>query len=226
MPEIDAVKVPFAARLLDAEYKLDSFAQNIALWNAELPERFWRIVRKFGWWGAAYREAIFRLADHAQSREEQERDWEPQEQENPRVLPFPALTEPRNLHSLPLPGLDGANPLAFLAALGTLVACDRLARSADGLPNWLAGPIALSWGVEATPNVPVLHLPAAPPSDREFSEFIADRLPRNIDAHPAACTIRMLTDDEQPLIEMIRNLRDDQSPTARSRLDWVTALSL
>jgi CRISPR-associated endonuclease/helicase Cas3 len=46
--------------------------QDVAAWNAEPLGRFWRVVRKRGWWGAAYREAVFRLADHAKSRAEQE----------------------------------------------------------------------------------------------------------------------------------------------------------
>ena len=41
--ENGAAKAPFIGRLFDMEYALDSAAQRSALWNADLPERFWRV---------------------------------------------------------------------------------------------------------------------------------------------------------------------------------------
>lgn len=106
------------------------------------------MVRQHGWWGSAFREAVFRLVDHAQSRAEQEKDEgtgePPTDVPPPPLAPFAA---PQRLYPLPLPGLDGANPLAFLAAVGTL----RLADKA------FAGS-RLSWALDGV-WTPTLHLP-------------------------------------------------------------------
>src|SRR5439155_5438514 len=157
--ENDAIKKPFEAKLFGESFKLDTSGQQIAAWNAELPERFWRIVRQYGWWGTAYREAIFRLADHAQSRTEQDDGVMKGGDVTPP--PFAPLAEPPRLCPLALPGLDGSNPLAFLAALGILVVCDRLSRMTDH-PDWLGGPVKLSWGNGNSHHAPVLHIVGSP----------------------------------------------------------------
>jgi CRISPR-associated endonuclease/helicase Cas3 len=126
-PFADTVEENSAAMPIDVKalgLKTVSSRQEIAEWNAELPERFWRMVREYGWWGLAFRETVFRLADHGQSAAEQEDDFE-----IPPVVKFAPMAaavvrEPR--HTLALTGLDGSNPLAFLAALGAFRLASRV----------------------------------------------------------------------------------------------------
>ena len=44
--ENDNAQSPFSAKLFDLMFDLQSSAQQTAPWNAELPERFWRVVRR------------------------------------------------------------------------------------------------------------------------------------------------------------------------------------
>ena len=81
-------------------------------------ERFWRLTRCYGWWGLAYLEAILRLGDWYGSR------WTMEEAPaRPERMPaaVPGNPSRKESHSLDLIGIEGANPLGVLAAIGALV---------------------------------------------------------------------------------------------------------
>lgn len=126
-------------------------------------ERFWRLNRRYGWWGLAYLEAILRLGDWYGSR------WTLKEASPARPAQTPASPSRNvtnaNYGSLNLTGIDGANPLGFLAAIGVLVALHQAGDRS----------VLLGWRREGLSRRPTLFgLPAADPA--VLSERLARRL--------------------------------------------------
>lgn len=216
-----AAQSPFSAELFGSKFKVDTCAQRIAEWNATLANRFWRVIRKFGWWGSAFQEAVFRLADHAQSQSEQM--ISKPEVHIPDVPKIREHVSPTvNRYPVELQGIDGSNQLGFLAALGTLRFLSECSQRRTS-PTWLSGDVKMSWGTSTSPYTPVLHFDHATSQD-EILDFLAESLDRDVKSHPVARTLELLELEKDRVRSALREFF--HAPTSKDVLvlNWNSAL--
>ncbi|MGH9482148.1 MAG: type I-G CRISPR-associated protein, Cas3-extension family, partial [Terriglobales bacterium] len=117
-------------------------------------------------------------------------------------------------HDVALPGLDGGNPLAFLAALGTHRTAAR---------TWTEQNITMSWAAHNGSWSPCLH--SVPVADQDsFLHRLAGSLESDPHKHPIAFMHSVHGASQEALRSLFRDQAEGAAPRRREVLDYLGAL--
>lgn len=178
-------------------------------------ERFWRLTRRYGWWGLAYLEAILRLGDWYGS---QLTDEAVPQRPPPQGGGMAASQGPSPNHSVVLTGIDGTNPLGFLAALGVLCVLHEAGHDA----------VRLRWSRRFVWQPVLSGLPGAGQEELVAAVAGALRAERRDEI-----AIGIAEDDAKKVIDsdsehfrnIVKPLLNHASPTHRAGLDFIAAFT-
>lgn len=130
------------------------------------------------------------------------------------ITPDSTTAEPTK-HRLPLPGLDGANPLGFLAALGVLraltIACDH------------NDPPRMAWRATGGTWTPQLICKAT--SEGELLDLLEQHLIQQFDRHPLSKMPIFKKIDKQEYHRTITSLIEQATLKDHEASDWIAALA-
>ncbi len=117
---------------------------------------------------------------------------------------------------LPLPGLDGANPLGFLAALGLL----RIVAEAEPLAD-----ISLAWTPSHTTWTPTLYADTPWGTEQDaLLDVLVNMLVTRFEDHPIAHAMNVNSRMQPERTAGFRDAFSSASLCDRVRVDWLTAI--
>ncbi|MFP4216897.1 MAG: hypothetical protein ACLFVH_13285 [Phycisphaerae bacterium] len=113
-----------------------------------------------------------------------------------------------------LPGLDGTNPLGFLAAMGVF----RMIDASNGL-----GQIRLRWTSANGTWIPALI--GTDLSQDILLQLLVDKLSQTIDEHPVRILKDLAVEAPTPRFDLFRQHTQDACANRRTGADWLAALA-
>jgi CRISPR-associated endonuclease/helicase Cas3 len=116
---------------------------------------------------------------------------------------------------LVLTGLDGSNPLAFLAALGTMRSLTLASPACE---------VKMAWAMQSGIWSPVIHLQESV-DEVGLISILFDHLEQDIRKHPAAFLENMHGADEADVRRLFRDRAGAAQPSDRNDLEWLSAMS-
>lgn len=125
-----------------------------------------------------------------------------------------AQATPEQPDGLLLPGLDGTNPLGFLAALGLFRVVD--AALVPGLIRMQWSPGSGTWN----PNIMGTCLDPA-----SLLDLLEDNLAKQIDKHPVNVLDKLGSDEPTQRASLFRQSVYDLDTDRRNHVDWLAALA-
>jgi len=121
----------------------------------------------------------------------------------------------KNNNEIVLAGLDGSNPLAFLAALGTMRTLT------NALP---AIAVKMAWTQHGGHWSPVISLNRSF-DEKELTQLLFDHLEKDIQKHPVAFMESLKGAAPDHVYQLFRHRSDHAELNNKNELDWLSAMS-
>lgn len=142
--------------------------------------------------------------------------------EHPTTAPPGDGAPPNTDGGLRLPGLDGTNPLGFLAALGVF----RVLADSRGVDS-----VRMTWWPSSATWVPVIHTGSGNPADQDaILDDLCHGLANHIADHPAQLLDELTSKKSDPRADparrnVIRDHCDRSTADDRTHADWLAAVA-